>query len=255
MPGSGYNPLELVAAEEDTSEYRKFRSAAKAGTPQEELIGLTLSDSGLRASGMAHLTDEWLDWRGDTLHINVPQYQKCLIGSNKKGSGGDRSETGDEPCWYCEHRNYKDFLPPRQRLPDDGDCWHPKTEAGYKGRLIPIIEDETAQILMTYFKIHDTVCGTQSVRNTVVRIAKRAGIYEEWTDEDGDTHRWPTTHDLRDTYATKLALMDFTRDEIKNPLGHETIEPAGDYIKLSGRESTRAFSKWDEDGFDESVDL
>jgi hypothetical protein len=249
MPGTGYDPLELVAEEGETTEYEKFRNAAKDGTPKEELIGLTLSDSGLRCSGVAHLTKDWLEWRGDTLYVDVPQYQKCLVGSDNKGSGGDRSETGDAPCWYCQDRNYKDFLPPRHKLPDSGDCWHPKTEAGYKGRLIPIVEDETAEILMTYFRVYDSVCGTQSVRNTVVRIAKEAGIYEEWTDGEGDTHRWPTAHDLRDTYATKLALMGFDRDEIKHPLGHETIKPADDYIKLSGRESAQAFKKWDEDGF------
>lgn len=245
MPSSSYLPLEIVSEGNSKSEYELFRESAKEGTPREELIGLTLIDTGLRVSAMAHMRQNWLKWRGEKLYIDVPVYEKCELGSVEKGSGGDRSKSG-VPCWYCENRARKDFLPPNDELPNDGNCWHPKSESGWKGRLIPVVEDETAEILMTYFRVYDTVCGVQAVRNTVQRIAKRADLFKPAESNNGKN--WPTPHDLRDTYGTKLALMGFNRDQIKGPMGHASIEQADDYIKLTGIESAQVFDKkWNTD--------
>lgn len=194
------------------------------------------------------MNDSWFEWRGGDLYIDVPAYQKCTLGSGETGSGGDRTDRGD-PCWYCRNRSSdKAFLPTKNRLPDHGDCWHPKSEAGWKGRLIPVIEDETVEILTTYFQLNDTLVGSQSIRNIITRIARRAGIHEVINYSGGKDKNWPTTHDLRDTYGTKLSLMGYNRDEIKNAMGHASIEQADDYIQLSGVEATRNFAdKWDSD--------
>lgn len=247
MPGSTYHPLEIVSESGQKSEYEKFREAAKAASPRDELIGLTLSDSGLRCSAMAHLRESWIEWVGDTLIIDVPPYEECIVGSIEDGAGGDRTQTG-EPCWWCEERERgeKDWLPSDHKLPDNGDCWHPKSEAGWKGRRLPIKEEDTQQILTTYFRVYDAVCGQNAVRAAVKRIAKDAGIFVPG-EAEGERD-WPTPHDLRDTYGTKLALMGFSRDEIKNPMGHASIQQADDYIQMSGVEATKAFDeKWDDD--------
>lgn len=247
MVSSTYQPLELRSNGDEKTEYEKFREAAKSGTPKEELIGLTLLDTGLRCSAMAHMRGSWIEQQDDVLIIDIPPYERCIVGTSERGSGGDRTETG-EPCWFCETRKSadKDWLPPDHKLPDGGDCWHPKTEAGWKGRQLPIKETDAQNIIETYFSIYDCVGGQNSVRSIVKRIAKRAGIFEPGADGEQD---WPTPHDLRDTYGTQLALMGFNRDEIKNPMGHASIEQADDYIKMSGIEATEAFDeKWDIDG-------
>jgi integrase len=80
-------------------------------------------------------------------------------------------------------------------------------------------------------------------------VGKRAGLHETWTETKDDgkeiTHHWPTSHDLRDTFGTRLALKDFNAHEIKSVMGHSSIEQAVDYIELSGVATTKAMEeKW-----------
>lgn len=242
VPGHSYNPLDSES-QSGKSEVEKFREAAKEGEPVDAVIGLTLIDTGLRVGTLSHLTESWLDKSGKTLKIDVPRYQKCRVG-NVSGQGGDTTQS-DQPCYYCENRPHKDFLPPEQRLPDNGDCWHPKTEDGFKGRSIPVKEGDTAQKLCWYFEAFDTVMSVSSVNTRVKRIAQWAGIFEPGDEGERD---WPTSHDLRCTFGTRLAKKDFTRDQIRAAMGHATIEVADEYVALSGRETESAFDEhWNQD--------
>jgi integrase len=249
MPGSGYSPLQIEAEPGEKSELEKFREAAHSSPPHDELIALVGVDTGLRAEEIGHLVEDWLDRSGGSLTIDVPQVQRCRLGTKNAGRGGDTTER-TQPCYYCRHRNMdKDWVRASHKLPDNGDCWRPKTEAGHKGREIPILEDDTKRVITNYFKVHDRVCARQAVRDAVVRVAERAGIHKTWTEvkDNGDeiTHHWPTTHDLRDTFGTRLALKDFTAHEIKSVMGHESIEQGDDYIELSGAATTKAMKeKW-----------
>lgn len=243
MPGRTYRPLDTVGEPGEPSQLEKFRQAAKDGSVIEELIGLVAIDTGLRASAIAHMTEDWISPHGSQFEINVPKYQKCKIGSGNKQSGGDTTQRGS-PCYDCKHRkNNKNWLP--ANLPDNGDCWRPKSEAGYKGRKIPVREDDTQRILLSYFQLHDVVASRGSVCNRVKSIARRAGIHEITYDDEGNEQFWPTTHDLRDTYGNRLALKGFDRFEIMAVMGHASVEQAQDYIDLSGREVEAAFDrKW-----------
>lgn len=243
MPGNSYRPLDTEGPPGKPSQVERFREAAKSGSPTEELIGLVSLDTGLRASAIAHLTSDWIEPHGDTFLIDVPKFQKCVLGVNSSGSGGDTTR-GGFPCYDCEKRpTGQDWLP--DRLPDNGDCWRPKSEAGYKGRTIPIKENDTQQILSSYFDLNDVVAGRGTVCNRVKDIARRAEIEEITIDEDGNEQFWPTTHDLRDTYGNRLARKGFDRFEIMAAMGHATVEQAQDYIDLSGRETEVAFDeKW-----------
>jgi len=175
MPGTGYQPLEIISADnqQEPTEAEKFRQAATEGSLVDEVICLTALDTGMRAGEISHMVEDWLNWRHDTLEIDVQQYEKCRLGS----SNHDTTKR-DEPCWYCRTRAHKNFLPPKNKLPDDGDCWHPKSEAGYKGRQIPIPDSHTADILSTYFRVYDAIGSAQQVRGAIRRTAKRAGIHE-----------------------------------------------------------------------------
>lgn len=245
MPGSGYHPLDVTAPQGETSELERFREAAKSGPPVEEYVGLVAADTGLRASAIAHSNSSWFVTEGNELYLDVPQYSECILGTGLSGRGGDTTDVG-HPCSDCIDRTTDEpWLPPQKKLPDNGDCWKPKSEAGYKGRKIPIKEDDTAQIIRSYFAVHDRVMATGNISDVIKRIADRAGLLEVTVNENGSNDYWPTTHDLRDTFGTMLAEKGFTRDQIKSAMGHEHIDTADDYVELSGRATSNAFDdKW-----------
>jgi hypothetical protein len=243
VPGVTYHPLEIESEGSKKSEIDLFREAAHEGPPREEMIGLVALDSGLRASAIAHMTGDWLDQTGLETSIDVPQYQRCRLGNGSSGRGGDTTKAG-VPCSSCKKRSTdQNWLPPQHKLPDHGDCWRPKSESGYKGREIPIKEPDTAQAVESYFRVFDDVATKATVRNAIIRIADRAGILEVTTDENGEDEYWPTTHDLRNTFGTRLAIKDFGVHEIKSAMGHADIEQAVDYVELSGRATKNAFDK------------
>lgn len=245
VPGSSYHPLEIESEPKEKPEIKRFREAAHASPPRDELIGLVGIDTGLRASAIAHLSPDWLDHSGEYLSIDVPNSSKCTIGVDNNGRGGNTTDRG-VPCSHCVDRNTdKEWLPAQHKLPDDGDCWRPKSEAGFKGREIPLKGADTAQIVETYFRIHDKVIGRDGVRDAVHRVAKRAGLFEHSVDAQGDNHYWPNPHDLRNTFGTRLAIKGFDAHEIKSVMGHASLEQAIDYIELSGRATKSAFAdKW-----------
>jgi integrase len=247
MPGSGFDPLEVKAKSGQKSELERFREAAHESPPHDELIGLVGVDTGLRCSAIGHLVEGWLDKTGKYLSIDVPQIQRCRLGVANGGKGGSTTER-TVPCHECRERNMdKDWIRSKHKLPDGGDCWRPKSPAGYKGREIPILEDDTQRVVENYFRVHDVVAARSSVRNAVIRVAKRADLHETWTEvkDDGKevTHHWPTTHDLRDTFGNQLAHKGFSAQQIKAAMGHSSIEQADDYVQLSGAATVSAFDE------------
>lgn len=219
MPGRTYSPLGLSGrfneegkfVTDSSSEYQRFREAAKDGDVLDELIGLTLTSTGLRAGAMSHMRESWLELEGRA-QILVPYGESCEMGSGA-GRGGDTSKTG-EPCKQCRNRVNKNWAP------DHAD-WTPKSENGV--RPIPVRDDDTIQILESYFNLHEDVVGIQTVTTRVKKISDRAGI-----------DRKVTAHDLRDTYGTLLAKKNFSPYKIRDLMGHANLEQALDYVKLAG---------------------
>jgi integrase len=248
VPGSSYHPLE-TKSDEGKSELERFRDAAHDSPPLDEVVALVGIDTGLRAAAISHLHESWLSDNDGTLVIDVPMKQKCKLGNGEEGRGGDTTETG-APCFDCKRRpNTDDWLPAQSKLPDRGDCFTPKSEDGYKGREIPIHEPDTERAVRDHFRIFDQIAARTAVRNAVLRVADRAGLHETWTEvkDNGEevTHHWPTPHDLRNTFGTRLAIKGFNAHEIKSVMGHTDIEQAVDYIELSGAATRGAFDdKW-----------
>lgn len=242
MPGSSYKALDTAG---NPSELDRFVQAAKQGSPFEEVCALGLPYTGLRCSAFAHMDESWLTVENGELRIDVPYFQECTLGSTDdgEGKGGDTTETG-VPCGKCKDRvigEREKWLP--EALPDGGDCWLPKSEAGTKGRIIPVADENAARATRNWFNTHDKIGTAGSVRNAVKRVAKRAGIFIEG--EEKNENDWPCPHDLRDTYGHLLARKGFDRFEIKAAMGHSRVEQADDYIDLSGRETIEAFDdKW-----------
>lgn len=221
MPGKQYHPLRTSG---ENSEYERFRAAAKDGGPLDELIGLTLLDTGIRNSAMGHMRKGWINLHGDRPEIMVPLAEKCTIGSGP-GQGDTSAVTRGEPCHMCRNRPDSDWHP------KEGD-WHPKTKNAR--RVIPIRNEDTKRILRSYFDLNDTVGSSDTIISHTANIAERAGI-----------ERRITPHDLRNTFGTQLANKGFGPHKIKDSMGHASIKQAQDYIKLSANDLHNEFDdKW-----------
>lgn len=220
MPGKNYYPLE---SEGKNSQLDRFRAAAKQGDVLDELIGLTLADTGIRNSAMAHMRRSWVRLDIDNPVINIPVGETCTLGVGNRGSGGDTTtELRGEPCYSCRNRPEKDWAP--------DTYWHPKTENAQ--RAIPLRNEDTIEVLGSYFRLYDTVAGEGTITRRVKKIGERAGL-----------NRSVSPHDLRDTFGTKIAILGFTPYEIRDLMGHATLNQGLDYIKLSGANVQTAFDK------------
>lgn len=222
MPGQSYRPLELYG---EMPEAERFREAACEGDPIDEVIGLTLLDTGVRTSEIVHMNPGWLvDGNDEELGIRIPLGDKCQVGTGPAEEGLNTHKKG-KPCFQCRDQPLKSWAPP------DAD-WRPKTRAAQ--RYIPIKEVDTRQVVRAYFNLNDVVASHQTVLKRVKRIARKAGI-----------QRNVTPYDLRNTFGTKLADKGFSAHEIKNLMGHASLEPATHYVKLSSKAMQGTFDeKW-----------
>ncbi len=231
MPGRSYNPLGLSGEWKDgsfklhqDSQYIQFRETAKNGDVLDELIGLTLTSSGIRNSAMAHMRPSW--WSNPehgNPKLEIPYGEECLLGSGT-GKGGDTSGDG-EPCYFCRNRANKAWAP------DNAD-FTPKSESGV--RPIPIRDQDTIHIIDSYFELYEKVVSGQTITDRVAAIGARAPF-----------ERQVVPHDLRETYGTLLAKKDFGPHKIKHLMGHANLEEAIRYIKFAGKDVQEEYDdKW-----------
>jgi len=240
MPGSTFQPLGTKGEYQDgvfvvheDSEFARFRKAAIEGDPIEELIGLTMTSTGLRAAEMAHM--RWERWLKGEINqgrpnIKVPYADICLVGGGEATKGSEGGNTIDiEPgvCYDCNNRGHGDWVPSWAEF-------SPKTENS-AGRTIPVRDGETIKILKSYFEVFEKVCSPNHVTRLVKKIADRAGILKETPYSEYRSH-WPTAHNLRETYGTILAKRDAGAHRIQVLMGHQNIQTSQDYIDLAGRD-------------------
>lgn len=234
MPGKTYHPLETGG---DDNEYSRFREAAKSGDVKDEVIGLTLIDTGIRRQAMAHLRGDHVKLHSQNPQITIPQSAPCTLGIGPTGSGGDTSaKNRNQPCSDCVSRPVKDWAP----VPDgvtgtdaeEHNFFTPKTQNAH--RPVPIKNDDTLTALDNYFRIYDKMVTANTISRRVKQIGERADIDRE-----------VSPHDLRDTFGTKIASDGFKPHEIKDAMGHANLRESIQYVKLSGRNLHDAFNeKW-----------
>ena len=221
MPGQSYHPLELYG---DNSEADRFRQAARDGDVLDEVLGLTFLDTGMRTGEVCHMNETWLSTNEESFGVRVPLGDVCRVGAGPAAQGPNTHEKG-QICKQCKD------MPEKWWAPDDAE-WRPKTKAAH--RFIPIKDEDTQQALKAYFSLNDKLVSHQTALKRVKKIAERAEI-----------PRPVRPYDLRNTFGTKLADRDFTAHQIKNVMGHASIEPATHYVKLSSRSMQNAFDeKW-----------
>lgn len=217
-----------------TDQIERFLKAARNATSKkEELVGFVLPFTGLRNSSFCHMRSNWLEKSEKGLRIAVPNVETCTGGAGNAGvnnAHGKNLHDRNNPCYKC-----KSSTPMWYGGSDYHDnMWHPKTEDS-GGRVIPIINEHTKDLLKWWFTQND---GIPMMHNAVNRriesIQNRAGIDREIT-----------AHDLRTTFATFLARHEFDRRYTADVMGHAETSSTDPYYKFVGADMRIEFEdKW-----------
>lgn len=245
---------------------------------RDRMFIYVLANVGLRASALAHMTRDWIDFQDR--QVTVPPYQECTAGRGgspcseckrrvdllRAGYTMSRSEVHNElekptdgSLWdsYADPKDTRDGQPAslyararrfqryadrpgvgrtdlKRILRDHDGMWFPKSGAGH--RPVPVKDDDTWSIIQDYFQIRDEVGVTrQTVGNVLTDVARKA-----------DLTRSVQPHEMRHTFGTRLAAMDFSEHEIADAMGHATTKQARDYVRLAGKRLDDAFTdKWE----------
>jgi integrase/recombinase XerD len=117
----------------------------EVGDATDKVIIRTLAFTGMRASELAHMSKEWIDWQENI--IKIPRRQEC-------------------DCGECQ----------RER---EG-TWEPKTQNGVRG--IPLRDRDTRRLLHSYFDLNDSIGISRiAIWHRVKEVAKQTDITKKIT--------------------------------------------------------------------------
>jgi len=200
----------LLEGASDMREYYGF---------QARFVLLVGGRLGLRAGEIAHLKEEWVDWRRNM--IVIPMHEQCEKGQN----GG--------VCGYCR-ACAEQMVEHNKDLTLDNAltmCWSPKTDAA--SREVPFDFDPRVSLVMERFfdQYDEYPCSRQSVNRRVDKAAAHA---------DGIDSDDVFPHALRSTAATYHASRGLDVLPLQAMFGWSEISTAQNYIKKSGENTKRA---------------
>lgn len=217
------------------------------------LTGRALLLLGLRPITFTHTLSQWIERRGSRLVFRVTPYSEipgmdgeCIQGKGESGQGNPQGEDlheRGEPCTQCRDTKGDDsFLgkssntprswvlstsPELKRLGEDFEWWFEQNQR------IPF--------------------GGDGVRRRVRAIAEEADLDEELgTKELKQQGTVPdiNPYDLRHTYGTRLARMEWEPYEIMEQMGHGSTEMPMKYISFTGKRKEQLMNeKWDPDQY------
>lgn len=186
---------------------------------QCQFVVLVAGRLGLRAGEIAHMTEDWIDWRRNM--IVVPRHQKCA-----KGRDGGM-------CAYCRNKAaqkvaHNDELTSEAAL---ASMWSPKTEAA--AREIPFDATARTEIVVERFfeRFEAWPASRQSINRRVDRAARFA-------DEIAESDVYP--HALRATAASYFASSGLDVFALKAMLGWAQLSTAKCYVSSSGERTAQA---------------
>lgn len=186
---------------------------------QCQFVVLVAGRLGMRAGEIAHMTEDWVDFRRRM--VVIPRHEPCTDGRD----GG--------PCAYCRKNA-------QQRADHDEDVtyedalsrmWQSKTDAA--AREIPFDSHPKVEIIIErFFERFDAwPASRQSINRRVDKAARHA---DELDEEDV----YP--HCLRATAATRLAARGIDIFSLQSMLGWATLSTAHRYVSSSGERTAQA---------------
>lgn len=234
----------------DPNEAQMFESTAEEHDDfLTSLTGRALILLGLRSKEFHHTIGQWIVRRGNRLMFDLQPYSQipgmgdgeCIQGTGEVGQGNpqgrDLYQRG-EPCASCratkgdnvylsKSKNAaRDWVlntsPELKRLGEDFEWWFENNKR------IPF--------------------GGDGVRRRVREIAEEAGLGETrgYKQVSGQEVVNIDPYDLRHTYGTRLARMEWEPYEIMEQMGHADLTMPKTYISYAGiRKEELMDEKWD----------
>ncbi|MFA1612064.1 site-specific integrase [Halobellus rubicundus] len=188
--------------------------------PDPTFIVYTLGRLGLRRGELAHLTEEWIDWRQKM--IRIPSHQPC-----SKGIDG-------EVCGYCQQ-----LAKQRVEIADELTMdealewmWTPKTEAA--AREVYFGFDARAELFIERYFASDEYNRVEVGSNALNRRVKRAA---EEAERLGPADVSP--HTLRATAATYHASRGLEMLPLMQLMGWAQPSTSEVYIGRNGTNTAR----------------
>jgi integrase len=187
-----------------------------------EFVVLVGGRLGLRRGEIAHMTEEWVDWRERM--IRVPKQEQCTKGRDG-GVCGDCRKLAEQAAEHNPELSFEDALEQR---------WTPKTENAV--RSVPFDWDPRAELAIERFfdEFDEYPRSVQSVNRRVKRAAEAA-------DEIEASDVWP--HGLRSTAATTHAARGLDIIPLQSLMGWADLSTARKYISSSGENTARALNR------------
>lgn len=236
---SGTNPIhaagrsgsDVTHSKEDALSEREFELLLEAAsrlsasdyyyTADPEFTIYVLGRLGLRRGELAHLREEWIDWRRKM--IVIPQSSPC------HGARG-----GDDVCGYCrqlarQRVDYADDLTMQEAL---AWMWVPKTEAA--AREIYFGFDARAEMYIERYFASDEYAVYEPSSTAINRRVKKCAEMAEGLDP---SHVRP--HSLRATAATYHAGRGLELLALMQMMGWRQPQTAEIYIGRSGENTAR----------------
>lgn len=180
---------------------------------QAELAILAAGRLGMRSGEIAHLREEWIDWRDQKIH--VPHHEPCTKGRD----GG--------VCGHCRQlgKQKVDADPSRDLDGVLARMWQPKTDAA--SRAIPFGHDARTELALDRF--FDRYDAWPISHNGVGRRIKRAARSARELDADEIY-----AHCLRATAATFHAGRGLSAIHLQALMGWKQLDTAQHYVRMSG---------------------
>ena len=207
---------------------------------------------GLRPNEFIHTVSEWIVRRGtsDRFLYDIQAYEnietrpdQCSRGVGKVGQGNSEGvnlhERG-QPCSIC-------------RISGETDGFTGKTKNAT--RTYPLDKSpelkQLGEDFLWFFKQNDVIpFGNRGVNTRIRNVAEKAGLGESrgYKSLAKGNVVDVSAYDLRHTYGTRLARMDFQPTGIKSMMGHGSTKMPEKYISFAGkRKADMIEEKWNPD--------
>lgn len=187
---------------------------------QARFVILVAGRLGLRGGEIAHMTEEWVDWRKNM--IRIPRQQDC----DKGRDGGI--------CGYCKQQAAQRVDHADEELStDEAESWQWMSKTDAAARSVPFDFDPRSELAIErFFDAHDRWPYSRAVINRRVNDALEEA--EELSVEDTNPHG------LRATAATYHAGRGLDVIPLQSLMGWSELSTAQSYVKKSGENTARA---------------
>lgn len=194
--------------------------------PDPPLVIYALGRLGMRRGELAHLREQWINWRQKT--IEIPPQSSCNMGPDGEVCGSCRQLAR-------QRVDHADGLTLDEALEH---MWAPKTEAG--ARAIYYGHDTRAEMYLERYFDNDAYTRFEASGTAIGRRVKKAAENARELEPE-DVH----PHGLRATTATHLAGKGLGIYQLMQFMGWERASTAQAYVSRNSMNTAKALDSLD----------